>query len=125
MSEPAVLLAIAAGGAFGALARYATMLAVAPLSGRAFWLATLLINVVGSFALGLLYGASQRRGVAPWVTALVGVGTLGAFTTFSTFAVELVRLLQAQRLVEAGAYGLASVLLATLAAWLGVRLFLP
>ena len=59
-----MLIAVAAGGAVGALARYAT---IAPVSGRVFYAATLLINVVGSLAFGLLYGAAQQKGAPLWL----------------------------------------------------------
>ena len=62
-----MLIAVAAGGAVGALARYATIALLAPVSGRVFYAATLLINVVGSLALGLLYGAAQQKGTPLWL----------------------------------------------------------
>jgi CrcB protein len=116
-----VVLAIAVGGSAGALARYGVMLALGALTGRLFYLVTLLINVSGSLCLGLLYGAGQKHGLPAWVTGLLGVGVLGAYTTFSTFSVEIVRLLHDGRVNEALAYVLASVLLGVLAAWLGAR----
>ena len=78
MNRFPTLIAVAAGGAVGALARFATIALLAPVSGRFFHAATLLINVVGSLALGLLYGAAQQKGaplwLAGWLTGLLGVG---------------------------------------------------
>ena len=128
MNTLPMLIAVAAGGAVGALARYATIAPLAPVSGRFFYAATLLINVVGSLALGLLYGAAQQKGaplwLGAWLTGLLGVGALGAFTTFSTFAVEVVRLLHSNRVTEAVCYVLFSTGLAIAAAALGYRLTL-
>ena len=84
------LVWIAAGGACGALARYAVYVA---LAGRTFPVATVVVNVTGAFALGVIMEWAARR---PGLEALVlggGVGFLGAFTTFSTFALETTRLL--------------------------------
>lgn len=77
------------GGALGAAARYGVMLGLAPLVRSGFPVPTLLINVVGSFLLGLTVGL-VGRGVWPEAARLAfGTGFLGAFTTFSTFSVEL------------------------------------
>ena len=72
---------VAAFGAAGALARYGIASAVGE---RSFPIGTLAINVAGSFLLGLLIGS----GASSTVRIALGVGFLGAFTTFSTFAVE-------------------------------------
>jgi CrcB protein len=124
MNDLPVAVAVALGGASGALLRYGLMLGLGGLSGRVFYLVTLFINVSGSFVLGVLYGLGQRRGLPAWMTGLLGVGVLGAYTTFSTFAVEIVRLLQADRPLEAVLYVLLSVSLAVAAALICVRMML-
>lgn len=80
-------LLVALGGAIGASMRYGAGLAVG--NGAA---ATLLVNVSGSFALGLLtaYGVARSFGGEQAIWLLVGVGILGAFTTFSTFSRETI-----------------------------------
>ncbi|MGI8944907.1 MAG: fluoride efflux transporter CrcB [Thermoleophilaceae bacterium] len=86
-------LLVAAFGALGAVGRYAVDGWVAGFARGQFPWGTLAVNVAGSFALGVLVGlTSTRLGAHPnWRLAL-GVGFLGAFTTFSTFTVETVRL---------------------------------
>lgn len=109
-----------AGGAVGAALRYSAALWLTPLSGRAgFPLNILLINVVGSFLLGLTL-ALVGRGLWPDVARLAfGTGVLGAFTTFSTFSVDLESLLERGYTATALAYALGSVTLGVLAALAG------
>lgn len=78
---------VALGGAIGAIMRYGAGLAIG--NGAA---ATLFVNVAGSFALGLLtaYGVARNFGGEQALWLLVGVGVLGAFTTFSTFSRETI-----------------------------------
>jgi CrcB protein len=86
------VLAIGAGGFVGALARYAVHVVVLRTFGPSLPLGTLTVNVTGSFALGLLFGLSEMHAVAPAVRLGLGVGVLGAFTTFSTFAIDTIAL---------------------------------
>lgn len=81
----------------------------------AFPLGTFLINVIGAFFLGLLYGAQ----VGHEATLLFGTGVLGAFTTFSTFGVEAVGLLERKRVLLALLYVLGSAVIGILGAYLG------
>lgn len=100
-------LAVATGGALGAWLRHQTsrlfLSAVGPASASAFPWATLTVNVLGSAAMGLLVGWLARHGGGgePW-RLLLGVGVLGGFTTFSSFALEFAVF------VERGALGLAA-----------------
>ena len=105
-------------GAAGALAR----LGLSNLVGvRSFPWATLLINVTGSFALGLVITWLGPK-LSPALASGVGIGFLGAFTTYSTFAVEASLLGDEQRLVAATAYVAASVVLGLAAAAAGIGL---
>ena len=82
------LLAVGVGGFIGALARFAIHEGMARLVGTALPLGTLIVNVAGSFALGILVGLAELTDVSPTVRLGVGVGVLGAFTTFSTFSID-------------------------------------
>ena len=88
--HPATLVAVAAGGAVGALLRWAVEAAVVPQAGQAGWpWPTLLVNVLGSAALAWLVVHDDRVGHPAWVRPGVGTGLLGGFTTFSTYAVQV------------------------------------
>ncbi|MDV3221818.1 fluoride efflux transporter CrcB [Intrasporangium sp.] len=107
-----VLAVIALGGAVGAAARYAAGQAWPSTPGEVPW-ATFAVNVIGSFLLGLLmvYVTDvwpPRRYVRPFL----GVGVLGGFTTFSTYALDTRALLEEGRVGAAGVYVLATLVLA-------------
>ena len=112
--DGSVLAAVAAGGVGGSLGRYAVSLALPP--GLGFPWATFLVNVSGSFAMGLLVAwLDARPGAHRLARPLLGVGVLGGWTTFSAFAVDVVRLSEAGRAGLAGGYVVSSVLVAVLA----------
>jgi len=116
-------LAIAAGGAAGALLRYATSTFVHHKLGTGFPWGTLAVNVTGSLAMGFLYIVLlERTALGPEWRALLLVGLLGAFTTFSTFSIETFNLLEAGSVWRAAANVGVSVILCLAAAWLGVVL---
>jgi len=112
--------AIAAGGALGALGRWGMANLVVILTGRAFPWATLAVNVLGSLLMGAMFIAIvQNEAVRREWESVLTVGFLGAFTTFSTFALETAVLLEAGRNVAAMAYVAASVMLCTLGVAVG------
>lgn len=116
------VLLVAAGGALGSLGRYGVGMLVARLIGLAFPWGTLFVNVVGGLAMGLL---TARIGPEhEHLRLLLGVGVLGGFTTFSTFSLEAVRLMQHQPGAAALYIG-ASVVLSIAACWLGLVLGRP
>ena len=122
MNKDRALVLIAIGGAAGTLLRRGVS-QVAPVGAGTFPTTTLIINVMGALALGLLLGALARhRSADTFWRPLVGVGVLGGYTTFSTFAVESMQLIRADRLVTAAAYVIASVAVGILAARLGERI---
>ena len=115
------ILSIAAGGALGALLRFWTAGSVQLLFGGSFPLGTLVVNVSGSLAMGLLYVLLlERLNVgAEWRAALL-VGLLGAYTTFSTFSIETLNLLETGEVAKAGLNVLLSVSMCLVACWTGM-----
>lgn len=113
-------LLIGLGGFLGANARYLVAQWVERIWGFGFPYGTLLINVSGSLALGLLMGLCQQR-LADFVhhRLFFAVGFLGAYTTFSTFSYETLRLVQEGQCTVAVIYILGSVLLSLLAVFCG------
>lgn len=117
------ILAIAAGGALGALGRFWVSNGVYRLLGREFPWGTLAVNTLGSFLMGLLLVLFlDRLAAAPHLRSAVLVGFLGAFTTFSTFSAETLLLIEQGTLGKAFLNMWASLLVCLLACWLGVLL---
>ncbi|MBQ2261436.1 MAG: fluoride efflux transporter CrcB [Loktanella sp.] len=109
------VISVALGGAFGSVLRY--------LLGSAlgFPVGTLVINVLGSFAIGLVWVLLAARGLQHWLP-FVMTGLLGGFTTFSAFSLDTIRLVETGRITAAGLYVLASVILSIAACGLGLWL---
>jgi CrcB protein len=115
-------LAISIGAVLGANARFLLGGWVLDRMGAAFPFGTLLINVSGSFVIGLVYALIERHGAPDWVRPLVIVGFLGAYTTFSTFSLDTLAMAERGAWLGAGTYVLASVAASLAAVWLGVTL---
>lgn len=119
--EPRLLAAVAIGGAAGSLARYLTMTVIGQWFGSAFPWGTLAVNVLGSFVMGVLVEASALAwSPSPELRALLTVGVLGGFTTFSTFSLDVAYLVERQQGGSAAAYVGASVTLSVAALFLGL-----
>lgn len=121
---------IAVGGAGGALCRYGLVNLVAGLGlgqsrfiPNALPLGTMTVNVLGSFLIGIMYVLITEKLVlhADWRSIAV-VGFLGAFTTFSTFSLEAITLLENGQLLNALAYVGISVVACVFATWLAMTL---
>ncbi len=114
---------IAIGSALGGMARYGcSNLGSAWLGERHAWGATLAINIIGSFVIGLfsaLTGPGGRIVVSPDVRLFVMVGICGGYTTFSSFSLQTVNLIRAGDMTAAGLNIASSLVLCLLAAWLG------
>ncbi|WP_456416589.1 fluoride efflux transporter CrcB [Thiolapillus sp.] len=116
-------LAIAAGGALGALMRYWVSTATYAWLGRGFPWGTLAVNVLGSFLMGVLYILLlERLSSGPEMRAFLLIGFLGAFTTFSAFSMETLNLLEDAQFGKALLNAGGSVIVCVAAAWLGVIL---
>lgn len=111
---------LVAAGAVGALLRYEVEYVVRRRSGSDLPLGTLVINVSGSFVLGLLAGLAAHHGLSASVVTVAGTGLLGAYTTFSTFSFDTVGLLERGRAGAALANLGASLVLGLGAAALGL-----
>lgn len=115
------ILAIAFGGSIGAVLRYLTSTGLHHMVGRAFPYGTLLVNVLGSLIMGFLYVLLvERLALSVEWRAVVLIGMLGAFTTFSTFSMETFALFEDGENVKALVNILLSVSLCLIAVWLGV-----
>jgi CrcB protein len=104
------ILLIAAGGAIGAVARYVVSAAIGHTFAGTFPLGTFVVNISGSFAIGVAYEFSSVVALPPLFRELAAIGFLGAYTTFSTLAVETNMLLRDRELGLAALYVGATVL---------------
>jgi len=117
------ILAIALGGALGAISRYGLGIWISSKWNQGFPLHTFLINISGAFLLGFLNILFiERLTISPLWRLGIGVGFLGAFTTFSTFGLEVISLLEGGSLFTAGLYTLLSVVVGFTCVALGVGL---
>lgn len=117
------LILVFLGGGIGATARYGLQGAVYRMTGAGFPYGTLVVNVLGSFLIGLLITSFEERFMmSPSLRVFLTIGILGGFTTFSSFSFETMALLRD------GSYGLglmniaSSVVVCLGATWLGIML---
>ncbi|HCE2112413.1 TPA: fluoride efflux transporter CrcB [Vibrio parahaemolyticus] len=125
MGQFSILGFIALGGAIGACSRYLVSEFCVLLFGRGFPYGTLTVNVVGSFIMGLLIAAFESEILAtePW-RQVIGLGFLGALTTFSTFSMDNVLLMQQGAFFKMGLNILLNVVLSISAAWIAFQLLM-
>ncbi len=107
------VISVALGGALGSVLRYLVGLLVA------FPLGTLTVNVIGSFAIGVIWVHLADRGLQHWLPFLM-TGVLGGFTTFSAFTLDALRLVEEGRVTAAGFYVLASLVVSVVACGAGL-----
>jgi CrcB protein len=115
-------IAVAVGGAMGSVARFWLASAMTVLTGPRFPWGTLLINVVGSFVIGLVAGMTLtpgRVGMHPDIRIFLMTGVCGGFTTFSAFSLQTLELLQNGDVVPAFGYAIGSVVLCVIGTYCG------
>lgn len=116
-------LSVALGGALGALSRYSLGIWIANKWIHDFPLPTFLINISGAFLLGFLNTLFlDKFTVSPEMRLAIGVGFLGAFTTFSTFGYETILLIKDGNFFTAGIYTFSSLFLGFLGVYLGMEI---
>ncbi|HTH98902.1 MAG TPA: fluoride efflux transporter CrcB [Stellaceae bacterium] len=116
---------VALGGALGTIARFWLAAAMARLTGPTFPWGTLLINVVGSFVIGLFGRLTEHGGlwhVSADIRTFVMVGLCGGFTTFSSFGLQTIELMRSKEILRAGAYVVLSVVLCLSVTWAAMKL---
>jgi CrcB protein len=114
---------VALGGAVGSAARYGVNVLSGRMLGTAFPWHTLIVNVAGSFVMGVLVGLMAARwNVGTDARAFLTTGILGGFTTFSAFALDFALLVERRAPVLAGSYVAASVILSLAAIMAGLAL---
>ena len=124
------LLTVAAGGAVGAVARYLVYILAARLLGSGFPFGTLIVNVVGSFCMGVLIeGMALAWSIGAETRLFLMVGVLGAFTTFSTFSLDVAVLYERGRMDLVAVYIMVSVIFSVGALFAGLyvmrRIYAP
>lgn len=118
-----VILAVAGGGALGCLLRFASSNWISAHWPQHFYLATLAVNIAGCLVIGYLYGVFLQRPEWPLeLRAGLIVGFLGGLTTFSSFSLDTLRLLESGQLTTAFGYAATSVVVCLLATWAGLAL---
>jgi fluoride exporter len=113
-------LLVGLGGAAGSMLRYGCNIAIA---AKNFPLSTVIVNIVGSFVIGLILALSiKSEGFSQNWKLLLSTGVCGGFTTFSAFSADSLVLLQQGKYNAAAIYILISVLLSIAAVWLGLKI---
>ena len=116
-------IAVALGGALGAMARYLVVDRFEQWLGAGFLYGILTANILGSFLMGVLVELMLRTwSPSPELRAMLLVGLLGSFTTFSGLSLNTLRLFEAGEIGQAALYALASVLLSLIGIFAGMRL---
>ena len=114
------IFAVGVGGGLGALAGYYIAALVQP-AGSAFNWGIFVVNITGGLLMGLIVEASALKlNLSPELRSFLTVGILGGYTTFSTFSLDSVLLLQKGEYVQAAAYVIGSVALSILALFAGL-----
>lgn len=124
MGQLSILGLVALGGACGCCSRYLLSELCAALLGRAFPYGTFFVNVLGSLIIGTVIALIENGTLAasPW-RPLIVVGFLGGLTTFSSFSLDNILMLQQSEFLKAGFNIVLNVVLSLFAAWIGFQIF--
>jgi CrcB protein len=113
---------VALGGAIGAVLRYSVIVSTIRIFGAGFPMGTMVVNVAGSFLMGIAAAILLQRGQGTVLVPFLMVGVLGGFTTFSAFSMDAMALVEKGRMISAAVYVLGSVSLSILALFLGLTI---
>lgn len=113
---------VALGGAIGAVLRYSVIVSATRILGAGFPMGTMIVNVAGSFLMGIAAAVMLQRGQGTALVPFLMVGVLGGFTTFSAFSMDAMALVEKGRMAGAAVYVLGSVSLSILALFLGLTI---
>jgi CrcB protein len=118
------LIYIAIGGAIGSVLRYLMMVKTTAIMGVNFPYGTMVVNIIGSFCMGLLIGYLSKTlpHSMEW-RAFLAIGVLGGFTTFSSFSLDVVTLIERSQIAQAATYSIASVVISVIALFAGLHIF--
>jgi len=118
------VMAVGVAGFIGAIARYGIDGLIAQKSGASFPWGTFVVNITGSFVLGILFAllVEGRVAVAPWIRTAATVGLIGAYTTFSTLTLETFRLVEDGSYLLGIANAVGSLTIGLVALYVGVVL---
>lgn len=120
---PLHLLLVGVGGAIGAMGRYATGVLLGQWLGTNWPYGTFTVNIIGGLLMGLLVGLEAWiTSDGPGLRLFLAIGILGGFTTFSSFSLDVMAMLERQQWLAAAGYATASVVLSVLALGLGIFL---
>ncbi|MDZ4707409.1 MAG: fluoride efflux transporter CrcB [Saprospiraceae bacterium] len=118
-----LILSVALGAALGGVLRYLFSIWLKPEVSKFPW-ATLIVNLLGSFMLGLIISYFSKNEGSTTVKLMLTTGFCGGFTTFSAFSMELVLMVQKSEYLTAGVYIVASIIGGLGLAWLGYRMLI-
>jgi CrcB protein len=117
------LLLVGSGGFVGSILRYLTQVFFQVKGGSSFPIGTLLVNILGCFIIGILYGLVEKGNVlSPEYRILLTIGFCGGFTTFSSFAFESLQLMKDSNTIYILLYIGLSVFLSIIFAFLGLTI---
>lgn len=118
-----ILLAIGTGSFIGGVSRYLLSQFIQTKFLSTFPFGTLIINIIGCFLIGLVFGLSDRGNLTQEWRLFLATGLLGGFTTFSAFSIETISMLRDGQLWHASAYIVLSVVVGLIATLIGITIF--